>query len=172
MNMSMQQTKVVRSPGSDPGHHEEFRNGPEVKNYIWEVEFRPSGKFRGSPVLYRDHRKGPGGLPGGATYPGGPHGLKWEGNQPLVGWCAPPWPPLRLGLGTLGEGAPPLALGGVLHPLAAAPPRRSHLLGPMPPLGSLYKEGGGRAAAPLHLAPPSPLLHLSLSQYNGEALLR
>ena len=40
--------------------------------------------------MYRDHRKGPGGPPGGATYPGGPHGLKWEGNQPQVGWCAPP----------------------------------------------------------------------------------
>ena len=62
--------------------------------------------------MYRDHWKGPGGPPGGATYPGGPHGLKWEGNQPLVGWCAPLAPPLRLGLGTLGEGAPPLALGG------------------------------------------------------------
>ena len=49
--------------------------------------------------MYRDHRKGPGGPLGGATYPGGPHGLKWEGNQPLVGWCVPPLgPPLRLGL--------------------------------------------------------------------------
>ena len=55
------------------------------------------------------------------TYPGGPHGLKWEGNQPLVGWCAPLGPPLRLGLGTLGEGAPPLALGGKFPPLAAPP---------------------------------------------------
>ena len=71
--------------------------------------------------MYRDHRKGPGGPPGGATYPGGPHGLKWEGNQPLVGWCAPLGPPLRLGLGTLGEGAPPLALGGKFPPLATAP---------------------------------------------------
>ena len=25
---------VVRSPGGDPGRHEEFRNGPEVKIYI------------------------------------------------------------------------------------------------------------------------------------------
>ena len=41
--------------------------------------------------MYRDHRKGPGGPPGGATYLRGPDGLKWEGNQPLVGWCAPPW---------------------------------------------------------------------------------
>ena len=40
--------------------------------------------------MYRDHRKGPGGPPGGATYPGGARGLKWGGNQPLVGWCAPP----------------------------------------------------------------------------------
>ena len=62
--------------------------------------------------MYRDHRKGPGGPPGGATYPGGPHGLKWEGNQPLVGWGAPLGPPpMRLGLGTLG-GSFPLALGG------------------------------------------------------------
>ena len=38
--------------------------------------------------MYRDHRKGPGGPPGGATYPGGSHGLKWEGIQPKVGWGA------------------------------------------------------------------------------------
>ena len=61
--------------------------------------------------MYRDHRKGPGGPPGGATYPRGAHGLKWEGNQPLVCWCAPLGPPLRLGLETLGVGAPPPALG-------------------------------------------------------------
>ena len=71
--------------------------------------------------MYRDHRKGPGGPPGGATYPRGPHGLKWEGNQPLVGWCAPPWAPLRLGMETLVVGAPPLGLGGKPPPLAAAP---------------------------------------------------
>ena len=67
--------------------------------------------------MYRDHRKGPGGPPGGATCPGGPRGLKVEGNQPLVGWGAPLGPPpMRLGLGTLGEGAPPLALGGKSPP--------------------------------------------------------
>ena len=52
-------------------------------------QFRPPGKFRGLSVLYRDYRKGPGGPSGGATCPGGPHGLKWEGNQPIVGWGAP-----------------------------------------------------------------------------------
>ena len=31
---SMWLPNVVRSPGWDPGRHEEFRNGPEVKNYI------------------------------------------------------------------------------------------------------------------------------------------
>ena len=70
--------------------------------------------------MYRDHWKGPGGPPGGATYPGGPHGLKWEGNQPLVGWCTPHGPPLRLGLETLGLGAPSLAWGAST-PLGRAP---------------------------------------------------
>ena len=106
--------------------------------------------------MYRDHRKGPGGPPGGATYPGGPHGLKWEGNQPLVGWAPPHGPPpMRLGLGTLG-GSSPLPWGARHPPWPPPPPWRFNLLGP-PPQGSLYKEGGGRAAAPLHLAPPFPL---------------
>ena len=105
--------------------------------------------------MYRDHRKGPGGPPGRDTYPGGPHGLKWEGNQPLVGWCAPLGPLLRLGLETLGWGTPPLALGGTPPPLAAAPPWEIPSPGPAPPPGGLYK-GGGRAAASQVLAPPSP----------------
>ena len=87
--------------------------------------------------MYRDHRKGPEGPPGGATYPGGPHGLKWEGNQPLVGWCTPLGPPLRLGLETLGVGGASTCLGGQATPLAAAPPWRSHLLGPVPPRGPI-----------------------------------
>ena len=73
--------------------------------------------------MYRDHRKGPGGPPGGATCPGGPHGLQGEGNQPLVGWGAPLGLPLRLGLETLGVGGAPLGLGGKPPPLAAAPLR-------------------------------------------------
>ena len=71
--------------------------------------------------MYRDHRKGPGGPSGGATYPGGPHGLKWEGNQPLVGWCAPPWAPLRLGLGNPRGGGASTWLGGQATPPAGAP---------------------------------------------------
>ena len=97
--------------------------------------------------MYRDNRKGPGGPPGGATYPGGPRGLKWEGNQPLVGWCAPPLAPLRLGLETLGWGAHHLPWGA-LHPPGRRPPWEIQSPGPAPPLGAYIKEGGGRAAAP------------------------
>src|SRR3954470_19634754 len=114
--------------------------------------------FRGSPVLYR---KGPGGPPGGATYPGGPHGLKWEGNQPLVGWCAPLGPPLRLGLGNPRGGGAPLGLGGKPPPWPPPPPLEMHLLGPAPPLMAYIKRGGGRAATPkpwrLPLPPVAPL---------------
>ena len=78
-------------------------------------------------------------------------------------------PPLRLGLGTLGEGAPPLALGGTPPPLAAAP-LEIPSLGPAPPLGAYINEGEGGQLHPEVLAPPSPLLHLSLSQKLGEAL--
>ena len=119
--------------------------------------FRPSGKFRGHPVLYRDHLKGPGGPPGGATYPGGPRGLKWEGNQPLVGWCAPLGPSLRLGLETLGGGGGrTTCLGGHSTPLGRRPLGRLDLQGRRPPGDPIYR-GGGRAAAPFHLAPPFPL---------------
>ena len=66
-------------------------------------------------------------------------------------------------------GARPTCLGGHSTPLAAAP------LGDLisragAPQGAYIKEGGGRAATPEVLAPPSPLLHLSLSQKLGEAL--
>ena len=71
--------------------------------------------------MYRDHRKGPEGPPGGPTYPGGPHGLKWEGNEPLVGWGAPMGLPPAPRVGNpRGGGDPHLAWGGS-HPLAAAP---------------------------------------------------
>ena len=114
---------------------------------------------------------GPGGPPGGATHPGGPHGLKWGGEPAHSGLVRPPWAPLRLGLETLGWGAPPLALGA-LHPPWPPPPWEIPSPRAGAPQGAYIKEGGGRAAAPQVLAPPSPLLHLSLSQKLGEALLR
>ena len=120
--------------------------------------------------MYRDHRKGPGGPPGGATYPGGPHGLKWEGNQPLVGWCAPPGPPSAPRVGNPRGGGASTCLGGQGTPLGRRPPRRSHLLGPEPPLGTLYIEGEGGQPHPCTCRLPSPLLHLSLPQTLGEAL--
>ena len=94
----------------DPGRHEEFRNGPEVKIYIWEVLFWSPEKFRVLSVTYRDHREGPGGPPSGATSPGGQHGPSVGGDHPQVGWYPPPHKgPRRLGFG---EGAHPPFLGG------------------------------------------------------------
>ena len=49
-----------------------------------------TGIIRGLLVLYRDHRRGSGGPPGGSTCPGGPYGLNMEGNQPLGGLGAKP----------------------------------------------------------------------------------
>ena len=106
--------------------------------------------------MYRDHRKGPEGPPGGASYPGGPRGLKWEGNQPLVGYCTPHLGPLRLGLETLGGGAHHLPWGA-LHPPGRRPLGRLHLPGSAPPLGAYIKEGRGEGSrTPCVLAPPSP----------------
>ena len=95
-----------------------------------------TGKVSGSSVLYRDHRKDPGGPPGGATYPGGPHGLKWEGNQPLVGWSAPLGPPPAPRVGNPRGGGCPTWLGGEATPLPPwppPPPSRWDLEGPAPP---------------------------------------
>ena len=110
--------------------------------------------------MYRDHRKGPGGPPGGATYPGGPHGLKWEGNLPLVGWGAPLGPPpMRLGLGTLG-GSFPLALGGKAtpSPLGRRPPLGDSISRAGAPPGGPYKGGGregSRTPESWRLPPPA-----------------
>ena len=130
--------------------------------------------------MYRDHRKGPGGPPGGATYPGGPHGLKWRGNQPLVGWCAPPKGPRRLGLETLGEPLPPEGACAPLvgnpkravAPGAAAPPLDGISKGACAPLAPIYSGGEGGQPQPkpwrLPLPPVAPLPPLVVL---GEALL-
>ena len=125
--------------------------------------------------MYRDHRKGPGGPSGGATCPGGPRGLKVEGNQPLVGWGAPLGPPpMRLGLGTLGGELPP-CLGGQGTPspaLGRRPPWRSDLpRAGAPPRGPINSGGGREGSNTQPWAPPSsPATPLSLSQKLGEAL--
>ena len=117
--------------------------------------------------MYRDHRKGPGGPPGGATCPGGPRGLKVEGNQPLVGWGAPLGPPpMRLGLGTLG-GASPLPWGArqPFPPFGRRPPGDPISLGRRPP-GGLYKGGEGgqhTRALGVSLLPCNTSLSLSRS---------
>ena len=85
-----------------------------------------------------------------------------KGTSPWWAGVPPLGPPPAPRVGNPRVGAPPLALGGTPPPLAAAP-----LGDPISragaPQGAYIKEGGGRAAAPQALAPPSPLLHLSLS---------
>ena len=68
---------------------QKFRNGPEVKIYIWEVLFWSPEKFRALSVLYRECRKGSGGPPGGPPAPGGHMGCRGcalaymgQGHQP------------------------------------------------------------------------------------------
>ena len=119
--------------------------------------------------MYRDHRKGPGGSTGWGHLS---RRAPWAdvGREPAPGGVVrPPLPPPTPRVGNPRVGGASTCLGGQATPLAAAPPWRSHLLGPVPP-GAYIKRGGGRAAAPQVLAPPSPLLHLSLSQKLGEAL--
>ena len=120
--------------------------------------------------MYRVHRKGPGGPPGGATYPGGPHGLKW-GREPAPGGLVrPPWasPAPRVG-NPRGGGRPPLACGGIhpLPPLAAAPFGDLISQGLAPPRGPINSGGeGGQHRHSLGRLPP-PLQHLSLSRRSS-----
>ena len=77
-------------------------------------------------VMYRDHREGPGGPPGGATSPRRLRGPSVGGDQPQVGWCAPPHQgPRRMGEW---EGANPRSRWA-LRPTLVAPPLSS----PWPP---------------------------------------
>ena len=41
LGISMRLPNVLPSTGLDPGRHEEFQNGLEVKIYIWAVLFWP-----------------------------------------------------------------------------------------------------------------------------------
>ena len=139
-----------------------------MKIYIWEVVIRSPESFGGISVLYRGHRRGSGGPPGGATSSGGPYGLYGEGNQPK--WAGAPHPPRahapRVGGETL-KGAPPL-LGGQA-PSPWPPPSRSHLegAGPLPPSPINRGVRGGLHTTSKAQPLPSPtllLLHKSLAK--------
>ena len=86
--------------------------------------------------MYRDHRRGPGGPPGGATYPGGARGLKWEGNHPLVGRPPMGLPPAPR-VGNPRVGGAPLALGGKAPPWPPPPIQMGSLAGAPPPRGPI-----------------------------------
>ena len=148
MNMSMQQTECCsesRMRSRTSRGVPEWSGGKE--NYI------------GSPVLAIGKVSGSPGI-----VPGPPEGSRgstrwghlsrrapWAevgGEQSLVGWCAPPWSPLRLGLETLGGGGAHHLPWGALHPPGRCPLGRLHLPGPAPPPGGLYKGGQGGVHQP------------------------
>ena len=95
----------------------------------------------------------------GPPIPEGPMGRSGEGNQPIVGWCAPLGPHLRLGLETLGWGRLHLPWGALHPPWPPPPLGRSHLQGRRPPRG-LYKggrEGSRTSSLGASLSPATPL---------------
>ena len=113
--------------------------------------------------MYRGHRRGSGGPPGGATPLGGPHGPQGAGSQPLEGWARPPpWAHApRVGGETL-KGAPPLLGGQVPYP-GRHPPSRSHLEGPAPLAPSPINRGMREGCNTQPRRSPSPPQHLSSS---------
>ena len=87
------------------------------------------------------------------------------GREPAPsGLGAPPWAsPLRLGLETLGWGAPHLPWGASLPP--GSRPLMQMGSRPAPPSQGAYIKGGGRAATLQPLAPPSsPATPLPLAE--------
>ena len=95
--------------------------------------------------MYRDHRKGPRGPPGGATCPGGHMGCRGcalaymgQGHQPQEAHA----PGETLKEESHKGKAPPRCLGEEGFLPWPPPPRRLDLLGlAHPPLGSLYIVG-------------------------------
>ena len=136
--------------------------------------------FRATPVVYRDHRKGSGGPPGGATGPRGLHGPQVEGNQPLGGLVRLPPQPMRMGAanpkgwGRLHLAWRPSHLPG-RRPLpqigsggCRRPPRGTLGRSPLSPQPINREEEGGQP----HTSPwrsPSPSLHLLSSAVLIEA---
>ena len=94
--------------------------------------------------MYRDHRKGPGGPPGGATHPGGPQGLKW-GREPAPSGLVPrPWAPPKPRVENPRVGGAPHLPWGALHPPWPPPPWEIPISWAGAPPGGLYKGGGER----------------------------
>ena len=77
MGNSMWLPKVVRSPGCDPGHDEELRNGPEVKIGILDEGYWSPKLFRGYQVMTSVSERG-----------FGDPGKRWGPYRPR-GWGKP-----------------------------------------------------------------------------------
>ena len=102
---SMWLPKVVRSPGCDPGCHEEFRNVPAGKIDILDEGYWSPEVFRGYQAMASMTER----CFGSPDKCWRASWAKGEGaNQPTKGWCAPH----TLSHVIWGGGAPPPGLGG------------------------------------------------------------
>jgi hypothetical protein len=159
----------VRSLGWSLGHHEEIRNGPEIKNHIYESGFRVSRKVRDFSVLYQKVLEVSGGSTDGAHMGPGGGALAYMGqvHQPSLAHAASAGETLK---GRHREGNWGGGKRVSFPPLAATPTwRGAKLAAPLP--WPLYKERGGQGATYLKpWPPPLPLFLLSLPQLLGEAL--
>ena len=130
-----------------------------------------TGKVSGVTGIVSGPPEGSRGPSGGATYPGGPHGLKWEGNQPLVGWCAPHGPPPAPRVGNPGGGGRPTWLGGQATPLGRPPPLEIASPRAGAPLGPPIYSGGDGGSLTFAFGASLSLSNTSSSSIElGEAL--
>ena len=125
--------------------------------------------------MSRDHRRGPGGPPGGATHPGGAPRPQGDVSSPL-GWRTTKGgpPPLRLGINPKGRGGHHLPWGRGTPPWPPPPLADWICKGLAPPWPRIYMCGGWRGqphlspgASPPPVTPPN-----SFAGQPGEALLR
>ena len=99
------------------------------------------------PNIVRDHREGPGGPPSGATGPRGLHGPSVGGDQPQVGWCAPPQGPKAPRV--WGGGASTL-LGGQVSPSPPLAATLDGFWGCRTPWGGNPRGGAAPSLSPIY----------------------
>ena len=121
MNMSMQQTESFLDSQMRSRTSRGFPKWSGGKELYMGSRVSAIGKVSGfTGIVPRPLEGSRGSIGWGHSSPRAP----WAevGGEPAPGGLVHPLgPPLRLGMGTLGEGAHPLALGGKFPPLAAAP---------------------------------------------------
>src|SRR5512132_2746699 len=142
MNMSMQQTECCSESRMRSRTSRGVSEWSGCKESYIGSAVLAIGKVSGSPGIVPGPPEVSRGPPGGATHPGGPHGLKWGGEPAHSGLVRPLGPPPAPRVETLVCGGAQLALGGTPHPWPP-PPLGDFISQGRRPLGGLYKGGQG-----------------------------